>query len=141
MNPRLLELLRRHEALRLKPYTDTVGKLTIGYGRNLTDRGISRTEAEGFLVRDVGETERDLQIRFPWMAGLDDVRWAIMVDMAFNMGVAGLAGFYDTLSLIREGRYAEASEQMMKSRWAQQVGTRAERLRKMMETGEWPNDI
>lgn len=48
---RLHDMLIRHEGLRLKPYHDTVRKLTIGIGRNLDDVGITHEEALILLER------------------------------------------------------------------------------------------
>lgn len=141
MNDELFRLIRKNEGLRLKPYVDTVGKITVGYGRNLTDRGISLIEAENFLMRDVGEVTDALKIQFPWMIDLDPIRLAVMVDMAYNMGIMGLATFHNTLDLIRQTRYEDAADEMGQSLWSRQVGSRAVRLEDMMRTGEWPSDI
>ena len=53
----MIGMLKRHEGLRLKPYQDTIGKLTIGYGRNLDDRGISKEEAEYLLRNDISRVK------------------------------------------------------------------------------------
>ncbi len=130
------EQLTAHEGLRLKPYRDTVGKLTIGVGRNLDDVGLRPVEAQFLLSGDVAAVEAALDARLPWWRGLDDPRRAVLADMAFNMGVDGLAGFTTTLGLVRDGRYGEAAQQMLRSRWAAQVGRRAAVLSRMMRTGE-----
>ena len=136
-NP-LPRLLVRHEGIRLRPYTDTVGKLTIGIGRNLDDKGITEDEALYLLRNDVEEARRGLDKAIPWWLWLDEVRQAVLLDMAFNMGVRGLLGFIVTLPLIQEGRYAEAADAMLKSKWARQVKGRAAELAVMMRTGQWP---
>jgi len=134
-------LIRRHEGLRLKPYTDTTGHLTIGYGRNLQARGISVEEAEYLLQTDMRLTYTALQARIPWITQLSDVRQAVLVDMAFNLGMAGLLQFRKTLRLIQAGDYADAGAAMLNSRWAAQVKGRATRLAHMMSTNKWPDDI
>jgi lysozyme len=133
---RLLEQLERHEGLRLKPYRDTVGKLTIGVGRNLTDVGLSESEARFLLRTDVTRVKADLDTHLPWWRGLDDVRARVLADMAFNLGIAGLVGFRDTLAAVRAGRWADAAAGMRASKWAGQVKGRAERLASMMQTGD-----
>ncbi len=62
----------------------------------------------------------------------------MLLDMAFNMGVPRLLGFVRTLAMVKEGRYKEASENMLLSLWARQVKTRAVRLSRMMEEDTWP---
>lgn len=134
-------LVRHHEGLRLTPYLDTTGHWSIGYGRNLTDVGISRDEAECLLQHDLARTVAQVEGRWPWVAALDPVRHAVVVDMAFNLGIAGLATFKRTLALWQRGRWAAAATAMLESQWARQVGTRAVRLAGMMRTGQWPTDV
>ncbi len=129
--------LALHEGLRLKPYKDTVGKLTIGYGRNLDDVGISRGEAVILLDADMARAESDVLRLFPWVATLDEARQAVLVNMAFNMGIRGLSSFVLTLDAVKHGRYTEAADRMLESKWATQVGHRAVELSEQMRTGEW----
>lgn len=133
---KLLAELERDEGLRLKPYKDTVGKLTIGIGRNLDDVGITHGEAYLLLANDVARTYADLVKRAPWFEKLDDVRQRVLLNMAFNLGTEGLMKFTTTLTYIRAGNYKEAAKAMLNSKWAGQVGQRAVRLAKMMETGQ-----
>lgn len=131
----IFDQLERDEGNRLKPYTDTIGKLTIGVGRNLTDKGITESEAQQMLADDVAEVQASLAANgFPLS---DDPRYWVLVNMAFNMGVHGLLQFHNTLSLYRTGDFAGCAVAMLDSQWAKQVGDRAERLAKQMETGEW----
>ena len=125
-----------HEGLRLKPYRDTVGKLTIGYGRNLDDVGISETEAALLLARDLDTAESACVQAFPWFHGLDGVRQTVIVEMAFNLGLTRLLGFVNTLRAVSEHRFEAAAAGMLKSKWAQQVGRRARTLARRMRTGE-----
>lgn len=135
---KLLEQLIRHEGLRLFPYEDTVGKLTIGIGRNLTDRGISREEALHLLENDIAEVESGLRSALPWISELDPVRQRVLLDMAFNLGVGGLLKFRKTLEMVRTGQFERASAAMLQSKWAKQVKSRALRLAKMMLSGQDP---
>lgn len=134
---KLAEQLKRHEGLRLKPYTDTVGKLTLGIGRNLEDKGIIETEALSMLSNDVDEFFSKLSKRLDWFCDLDDARQNVLVNMAFNLGVGGLLTFKNTLSLIENGDHSSASEEMLNSKWAKQVGRRAVELSEQMRTGEF----
>ena len=137
---RLIEQLRLHEGERRKPYRDTVGKLTIGIGRNLDDKGLRRDEIEYLLSNDIADARADLDRYMPWWRGLDPVRQRVLIDMMFNMGAGspgkgGLLSFVNTLSEIRRGEYAIAADMMLASKWAAQVGRRAVRLATMMRTG------
>jgi lysozyme len=127
--------LFRDEDCKLKPYRDPVGKLTIGIGRNLDDVGISREEAEHLLHNDIAEVILDLDRALPWWRSLDEVRQRVLANMAFNMGIVKLGTFKNTLRFIQAGRYLEAAQAMLDSKWARQVGPRAERLAVMMRDG------
>jgi len=132
----LLRELVRDEGLRLKPYRCTAGKLTIGVGRNLEDRGITAEEADFLLLNDVKRFSAELDERLPWWKGLDPVRRRVILNMAFNLGVDGLLAFKNTLAAVKAKDWSKASAGMLSSRWASQVGLRADRLAKMMRTGQ-----
>lgn len=123
-----------HEGVRLGLYQDTVGKTTIGVGRNLTDNGISRIEALFLLDNDIEKALIDLQT-FDWWTDLSDVRQRAMVDMRFNLGPIRFRGFHHLLAALDAKDYHDAARQMRQSQWAMQVGQRAETLAKMMESG------
>lgn len=127
--------LIRDEGVKLKPYRDTVGKLTIGVGRNLDDVGISEAEAAHLLDGDIERTARALDKALPWWRNLDDVRQRVVLNMAFNMGINSLRRFKNTLAAIQAGKYEDAATGMLSSKWAQQVGQRAQRLASMMRKG------
>lgn len=128
--------LIRHEGIRLKPYRCPAGKLTIGVGRNLDDRGISLAEAHFMLETDIQLCLEQCERVFIWFRRLDGVRQRVIVDLAFNLGMPKLLGFKQTLAAIANGEYEKAAVQMLASKWAQQVGDRAVRLARMMRTGD-----
>jgi lysozyme len=134
----MIRQLRLHEGERLKPYRCTAGKLTIGVGRNLDDRGISAAESAYLLGNDIDHHWRELVKALPWVEQLDEVRQRVLLDMAFNLGIGGLLGFKNTLATIKGGNYRKAGEMMLDSKWAGQVGQRADRLAVMMATGKDP---
>lgn len=137
----MIAQLRLHEGERLKPYRCTAGKLTIGVGRNLDDRGITAQESAMLLENDIDAVEWDLRAALPWVQELDEVRQRVLLDMCFNLGLTGLLGFKRTLAAIKGGQYARASAMMLQSRWATQVGERATRLSQMMMTGQIPDEL
>lgn len=126
------------EGVRLKPYLDSVGKLTIGVGRNLDDRGITTDEAMYMLRNDLRLVEQQLAVNLPWAFKLNDVRQRVLADLAFNMGIVGLLGFKNTLAAIERGDYETAAVQMLESKWASQVKGRALVLAEMMRSGKDP---
>ena len=127
--------LVQHEGLRLKPYTDTVGKLTIGVGRNLTDNGVSELEAEGMCIRDMDDVDADLDRNVAWWREMSEPRQMVFVDMCFNLGWPRFSQFRRMLASAKDGDYATAADEMIDSRWARQVGTRADLLETMMRNG------
>lgn len=131
----LLKRLKIDEGERLKPYMDSVGKMSIGVGRNLTDRGIRRDEMELMFANDVKEAKEELLKSHYWAGFLDEPRQEVLINMSFNMGLPTLSKFTRTLQAIKNGRYSDAADEMLDSKWARQVGKRAERLSKQMRTG------
>lgn len=130
----LTAMVMRHEGLRLRPYADAGGKQTIGWGRNLTDCGISLEEAHCLLAHDLEIAVRDLET-FPWFADLTAPRQRALVDMRFNLGTAGFRGFTTMIHAVAVGQYLTAAQAMRVSLWARQVGRRADELATMVEHG------
>lgn len=128
----LKDQLILHEGLKLKPYKCTAGKLTIGVGRNIEDIGITEGEARALLDNDILRVAQELDNGLPWWRDLSDVRQRVLLDMAFNLGTPTLMKFKNTLGLIEAGDFVGASEEMLRSRWAEQVGQRAITLSKAM---------
>jgi lysozyme len=134
---RIKAQLVRHEGLRLKPYRCTAGKLTIGIGRNLDDRGISQKEAYAMLERDIQDCEQWLIDEIPEVySKLDEVRQSVLLNMCFNLGIKGLLEFKNTLGFIKAGEWERAANNMLASKWAKQVGLRAIELSEMMRKGK-----
>jgi lysozyme len=133
---RMEELLILHEDCRLKPYKDTVGKWTIGVGRNISDNGITMREALFLLSNDIDTAVEDARALLDCWDDLDDVRQMVIVDMAFNLGRSRLAEFRRMLAAVEQRRYERAADEMVDSKWYRQVGSRGARLESMMRTGE-----
>lgn len=138
---RMIDNLIKHEGTVFKHgyhkvYKDTVGKLTIGYGRNITDRGITENEARLLLHNDVQATVDELRKKYFWFDSIDSVRQEVVVNMAFNMGVPTFSSFVNTIGYIEEGKYDLAAANMLQSKWARQVGVRATELAREMASGE-----
>ena len=147
-----------HEGLRLQVYQDTLGIDTIGIGRNLEDRGITEeeldwmdmpsmdavyehgiSEADAMYLaqNDVQIVEEELLRAHPCVEDLDAVRQLVVMDMAFNMGVPRLCKFKKMWNAIHENKFDVAAKEMLDSRWATQVKSRAVKLSNAMHNGEF----
>jgi lysozyme len=133
--PALRAQLTRHEGRRLFPYVDTVGKVTIGVGRCLTDRGISEEECDLLLETDIYACF-DILAKWPWLGELDPVRQQVLFNMRFNLGFGGFADFHDLISALKVPDYVAAVQAMRSSKLARQVPARMGELIAMMERGE-----
>lgn len=131
-----VEQIKKHEGFRRHPYYCTAGKLTIGYGRNLDDNGVNEDEAEQLLANDVENVRAGIKRRVN-INYCNEAQLAVLVNMAFNLGLTGLLGFKKMLGAIEQGDFQQAALEMLHSRWANQVPVRAQELAKQMLTGEW----
>ncbi len=127
--------IKVEEDLRLKPYVDSAGKMTIGYGRNLTDSGITQLEAADMLENDLQKHISDLYRAYPYVETLDGVRQIVLADMCFNLGIARLSQFVKMWDAVQRGDFVDAAREMLDSKWARQVGQRAVDLAVGMERG------
>lgn len=137
MNNKWLELTKGFEGLRLKPYICPAGKLTIGYGHNLEDNGITLEVAEILLKTDLACARMEVTSKVPFIGKLSEARQFVLVDMCFNMGITRMMTFKKMLAALGRGDYEKAVVEMLDSKWAKQVGKRAEKLAKIMKTGEY----
>jgi lysozyme len=135
MRVTLRTTLVRHEGIRLKPYKDSVGKLTIGVGRNLDDVGISRQEALLMLANDITKVRREVKQAFPWFASLNSARKNVVLNMVFNLGLPRFRRFKKAIRAMKTKRWNDAAEEMLDSRWARQVKGRAKELARIMRKG------
>lgn len=138
----LAAMLKQHEGTgpvrgdKMFAYRCSAGKLTIGYGRNIEDNGITFGEAEFMLHNDIMDVMVECQQAFPWFDSLDDARQLVVMNMVFNMGLPTFSKFKQTIAYISQGDYDRASTEMLDSAWAKQVGNRAIHLSQIMATGE-----
>jgi lysozyme len=122
-----------HEGLRLKPYHCPAGKLTIGIGRNLEDKGITEKEALMLLENDIQECLEDLKTIFNKFDMLPESAQRVLVDMRFNLGHEGFRMFKNMIKAVKQQDFHSAAREMRDSLWYHQVGKRAEHLIKMMQ--------
>lgn len=125
---RLKAQLTIDEDKRNKPYVDTVGKLTIGVGRNLTDKGISDKAIDFLLEEDIDETEAVADRLFPWWRSMSDARQEAFLNWLFNLGPTRALTFTNTLRAFKEQRWEDVALGLKDSKWCGQVGARADRI-------------
>lgn len=134
------EELKADEGLRLKAYKDTLGNWTVGYGHLLKEKpeaDWTQAQADETFDNDFEEAETGAIRAVPFFTALDGPRKGAMVNMAFNMGSAGLAGFHGMLAAMDSGDWDTAALHLMNSRYARQVGDRAKRLAYRIRTGSY----
>ena len=130
------DILILDEGVRLHPYEDTVGKTTIGIGRNLDDVGISEDEAKYLLSNDLKQVRHELnnnQTLCVIYKSLSPYRQIVLESMLFNLGLNRLLGFKLFISALARSDYSAAAKEMLDSKWARQVGARAFRLASVMQ--------
>ena len=130
------EYIYKHEGMKLKPYRCTSGKLTIGCGRNLDDKGISIDEALYMLDNDIRECESDLKTIFPDRWGkLSTNQRTALVDMRFQLGGAGFRKFKRLIEGVKTGNWKLAKFSIENSLYYKQVKNRARDNIKLLEEG------
>ncbi len=127
--------LRIDEGVRLKPYKDSVGKTTIGCGRNLTDDGISEAEMETMLANDVNHAAIVAASTFNFDDTISDERKAALVNLAFNLGEEKLATFTTFIGLVLARDWPGAADDLIQTRYATEVGPRAQRICDKLRNG------
>ena len=137
---RLEKQLRIDEGERLKPYRCTAGKLTIGVGRNLDDRGITKEESAVLLDRDIQNCLADLAFFLPWYKQLNAARQEALINMVFTMGIVRLCRFVNMLLALKSGDWKRAHDETLNSKWARDLkvfnSPRAINIAKVFLTGE-----
>lgn len=130
----LKEDLIRDEGERLKPYRCTAGKITIGVGRNLDDVGITKHESRQMLDWDMKQVGWELDKRLPGWRTLPDAVSLGLANMCFNLGWPRLSKFKKMLAAIDRADYDAAADEALNSKWARQVGDRADRIAAMFRS-------
>ena len=129
----LARLLTRHEGRRAFPYTDTAGRLTIGVGRNLTDRGLAGDEIDLLLANDIALARSICGDQFgAAFHAASTARQQALISMAFNLGGPRLAGFVRFHAAVMRGDWDAAAAEALDSRWATQTGRRATDIAAML---------
>ena len=137
---KLSDQLRIHEGVRSHAYKCSANMITVGVGRNIDENGglgLSDDEIDYLLENDIKRCKQEL-ITLPWFSQIDSVRQDALINMCFNLGMTRLLGFKNALTAMSVGDYDTAADEFMDSRWATQVGYRAEDVCTMIRTGNYP---
>lgn len=125
----------------LHAYEDHLGFLTIGVGRLIDKRrggGITQEESRYLLRNDIRKRISQCEQRFEWWHSIDDARQGVILCMAFQLGVNGVANFKRMGAALRIRDYITASIEMLDSDWARkQTPARAQRMAQVMRSGVW----
>jgi len=136
---KLIEMIRQHEGVVKHAYEDSRGYLTIGVGRLIDEKlggGLSDDEIDYLLANDIKRCQAEAET-YEWFAGLNEPRQAVVISLLFNLGKPRWDAFKKTHAALEEGDYATAASEMLDSKWAVQVGKRADEMAAMMFSGEW----
>lgn len=137
MQTKYKQMTKDFEGLRLKVYKCSAGKLTIGYGRNLEDTGITEQEASMMFEHDFATAEAYTRVLLTSLgkewSTFPEQRLYVLTDMIFNMGYTRVLGFKKMLEAIKKDDYKTAAKEMLDSNWARQVGNRATKLAALMQ--------
>ena len=138
----LQDMILRHEGLRLKPYRCPAGKLTIGVGRNIEDNGITKSEARVLLDNDIDRCIVELwDIFHPGRRQGEDLHVGTaavenaLLDLLFNIGKTRFLTFKKMIAAIKARDYGLAADELLDSRYATQVPSRAAELAEMIRKG------
>ncbi len=130
--------LVRDEGYRRNAYHCPNGKLTIGVGRNIQTRGVTKDEAEYLLNNDVDWVFDRLDKSLPWWMGMPEGPKLAVANMLFNMGWPRFKKFKKTIAALKMGDYKTAAKEALDSKWARHdvSKARSNRIAKLIRSGK-----
>ena len=130
------EYIKRNEGLRLKPYKCSAGKLTLGYGRNIEDNGISEIEAEFLLSSDIRSVTEEIRRLIPDFDSLELPQKTALIDLGYNLGAYRLSRFKKMLAAINVRDFKTAAMEMLDSNYANQLPNRSSKNAELIQISE-----
>lgn len=134
----LREMIMRHEGFREKAYTDSEGILSIAFGRNIQQVGVTREEGLFLLANDIRRVVNEAADHFYWFKSLNVPRQDVVLSMLYNLGLVRFNTFTKFTAALSFQNYDKAATEMLDSKWASQVGERAKELAQIMRSGVYP---
>lgn len=135
----------KNEGVVLHAYYDKYGYPTQGVGRKLSSEkyiplsqfpDIDMPTAMAWLDEDLSAAENGLNAVFLWTQTMDGIRLGVVVEMAFQMGVAGVEEFHHFIAACEDQDYETAAQDMLESEWARETPARCQELSEIMKSGE-----
>lgn len=136
--PALFREIDRDEGNVPYAYQDHLGYWTIGRGFLIDKEKGGRLPEEVndfWLAHIIKGREAELDRRIPWWRQLSDARQRALLNMSYQLGVAGLLRFPAMLRALQAGKNEEAADEAMDSLWARQTPARAARIAEMIRKG------
>lgn len=145
----IIPILNMEEGYKEKPYIDTEGYPTVAIGIKIGPKGAPLSHYTFTVPRKVGDVWTQVFIDniqnqclnnpaiYAALQKCNPARADVLYSMAYQMGVAGLAGFKNTLAMISNGKFDDAANGMLNSKWAKQTPNRARRHSDVMRTGTY----
>ena len=138
MIAKALHMIAGDEGFRPRAYRHSLVLLTIGYGFMIDPDHPGAIEmpehvAWLWLSDIVNRRANDLDAAIPWWRRLSETRQAALLDMAYQLGVAGLLKFTHMLDALRQDQFEEAGKHARDSLWYRQTPQRAERIIRILE--------
>lgn len=119
------EMLVKHEGLVCHVYDDSLGYKTIGVGRCLDKNGITEDEAMYLLDNDIKRVIDSLDKHWHVWRSFPEKAQLVCIDCTFQMGITGWMAFRHTRALMEMDCWLEASEEILRSKYATQTPNRA----------------
>ena len=146
MNNSLLETIKedliKHEGYKAEIYLCSEGIPTFGIGHAIKEDDLEYTwpvgtpiekeRIDNAFAEDVQTALTDCNALFLEFSSLPEQVQRVLVNMAFNLGRTRLGRFQRMISAVNEGRFKKAADEMVDSRWYNQVGNRSIELENWM---------
>ena len=121
--------IKEHEGLRLKPYADDKGNITIGYGHNLTDNGITTQQAELLFDDDIRTAKQEIAGKMLYfVVKLPAEKYGVLIELVFWIGIGKVLGFKKMLSALKAEDWNKAADELLDSRLGREYPTRTGEL-------------
>lgn len=136
----LIEMLKRHEGVKTHAYRCSENFVTVAVGRNIDENGglgLSVDEIDFLLANDIRRCRAELLENFDWFEGLDSIRQDALIDFNFNVGLTTFMKFKKFIAAMKKGNWDAAATELLSSKYATQVGARADELAAMIKSGEY----
>lgn len=125
---KIIESLKKHEGFRDKVYQDSLGVATIGYGFAIKDLELDEHISGLILDQKVRALVYEMAEQFDWFPWLPDPAQNVIIEMCYQLGVAGVGKFINMIAALGKEKWETAADEMLDSRWAIQTPKRANEM-------------